>query len=370
MADEAADVPGHNTVGRVLVVDDDELMCRRLARGLATAGHAVVTAFDGGQVARQCRETPPDVLIIDIMMPTSGLEVIREIKRAYGTSVLVIGISARDDEAFRDSIFDAGANDFLAKPFPLPELVRRVNAALRIQREYIAVRIAKENADRRLSYASEASALLAHDLNNTLTASFANLQYISEEVRAEGDLAEAMESTMQSLHRMSSLVANFVDIARFEDAGLKPIVARTDVRALVEQVIGVHKGIAKLGVTFEVVCEPPDLDAKLDSSLIERVLHNLVGNAARFCNAGGRITIRAALQADAGSCTIAVTNTGPLVPATDAAHLFEKYFTGQGGKRGMGLYFCRLVAEAHGGSIAYESTDVGPRFTISLPGRD
>jgi signal transduction histidine kinase len=66
---------------------------------------------------------------------------------------------------------------------------------------------------------------------------------------------------------------------------------------------------------------------------------------------------------------LSVKNTGPLIPEKTAANLFGKYVRGAGGKRGMGLYFSRLVAEAHGGQIRYESTDVGPRFAIRLPGR-
>ena len=64
-----------------------------------------------------------------------------------------------------------------------------------------------------------------------------------------------------------------------------------------------------------------------------------------------------------------MTNTGPLIADNMRSQLFGKYVRGKGGKRGMGLYFCRLVAEAHGGRIDYEATAVGPRFVVRLPGR-
>jgi signal transduction histidine kinase len=72
---------------------------------------------------------------------------------------------------------------------------------------------------------------------------------------------------------------------------------------------------------------------------------------------------------DDDSIEISVTNSGPQIPENIRPQLFGKYVRGGGGKRGMGLYFCRLVAEAHGGRIDYEASGIGPRFVIRLPGR-
>jgi signal transduction histidine kinase len=94
-----------------------------------------------------------------------------------------------------------------------------------------------------------------------------------------------------------------------------------------------------------------------------------VGNAARYCNQGGKILVSAIRWNDEDSVEIAVTNSGPLIADAIRPQLFGKYVRGGGGKRGMGLYFCRLVAEAHGGRIDYEASDIGPRFAVRLPGR-
>ena len=64
---------------------------------------------------------------------------------------------------------------------------------------------------------------------------------------------------------------------------------------------------------------------------------------------------------------IAVHNTGPHVPPALASKLFGKYAQGKDGQRGLGLYFCRLACEAHGGSVRYEATPDGPMFVLSLP---
>ena len=367
-ADAAPGSESEPSGGRVLVVDDDEMICRQLASGLASAGYQVVTAHDGSGAITQAETTPPDIAIVDLEMPTSGLDVIRHLKQMHGTAVHVIVMTGHDDERRRSDAFDAGTDDFVVKPTGLSELKRRVAAALRSQRAFVEVRLAKEVADRRMTYGAEASALLAHDLNNSLAVSLSNLEFLFEELVLDADQKDAMGSTLRSLRRMSGLVANFVDVARFEDAAVKPIVAPVRVRKLLESVLDVNLAAAKQGVRFEVVCEQ-DFESRFDVALIERVLHNLIGNASRYCNAGGTVTVSCQRWNDVGSTELAVTNTGPQVSGVVRENLFGKYVQGGGGKRGMGLYFCRLVAEAHGGKVEYETAAVGPSFVVRLPGR-
>ena len=363
--------PGGESVpsgGRVLVVDDDERICRQLATGLSQAGYQVVTANYGARAVMVGEETPPDVAIVDLEMPTSGLDVIRHLKELHGEAVHVIVMTGHDDERNRTDAFAAGTNDFLVKPTGLAELKRRVAAALRSQRAYVEVRLAKEAADRRMTYGAEASALLAHDLNNSLAVSLSNLQFLSEELALDTDQRDAFRSTLRSLRRMSGLVANFVDVARFEDAAVKPTVAPVKVRKLLESVLEINLAASKAGVSMRVECAD-DLESKFDVTLVERVLHNLVGNASRYCSPNGEIVLSGKQWNDLGSCQLSVTNSGPQITESIRNALFGKYVRGGGGKRGMGLYFCRLVAEAHGGLIEYEQHDIGPSFVMRLPGR-
>jgi two-component system, sensor histidine kinase and response regulator len=370
MSIEASATSESTPIGvRVLVVDDDVVICRQMAAGLASAGYQVVTAHDGEQALAQAEETPPDLAIVDLEMPgTNGLDVIRRLKEMFGGAVHVIVMTGHDDEASHAEAFEAGTDDFVVKPTGMSELKRRLAAATRNQRAYVDIRVAKEAADRRMAYGSEASALLAHDLNNGLAVSLSNLQYLREVLTLDADQGDALETTVRSLRRMSSLVANFVDIARFEDAAVKPTVATTQVHQVLESVLEVSASSLARGVTIQIACEAR-LAARFDVALVERVLHNLVGNAARYCNQGGKILVSAIRWNDEDSVEIAVTNSGPLIADAIRPQLFGKYVRGGGGKRGMGLYFCRLVAEAHGGRIDYEASDIGPRFAVRLPGR-
>jgi len=364
---EVAVVP---SAARLLVVDDDIQICRQLAAGLAAAGFQVVTAHDAEGAIAQAAQTPPDVAIVDLGMPNvGGFDVIRHLKRIHGAAVHVIVLTGHDDEASRSDAFDAGADDYVLKPIGLSELRRRVTAAVRTQRAFVQVRLEKEAAERRLVYGHEASALLAHDLNNGLTVSLSNLSYLLDVVQGDPDATDALAATLRSVRRMSSLVANFVDIARFEDAAVKPMVTRTNVHALLQSVIEVNSSAITKGAKLEIDCSN-DLEGRFDGGLIERILHNLFGNATRYVNANGKIILGGKRwHAGDDSVEIFVINTGPQIPEAIRGNLFGKYVQGKGGKRGMGLYFCRLVAEAHGGRIECEARTEGPCFVLRLPGR-
>ena len=355
---------------RVLVVDDDERICRQMASGLSAAGYQVVTAHEGTRAIEQAQETPPDIAIVDLEMDgTSGFDVIGALKKQRGSAVHVIVMTGHDDETSRSAAYDAGTDDFVVKPTGLAEIKRRLTAASRSVQAYVEARLAKEAADRRMTYGAEATALLAHDLNNGLAVALGNVQYLADELTAiDEDQRDALVSTIRSLRRMSGLVANFVDIARFEDAAVKPIVADVRVASVLESVLEVNASLVSRGGRVIVDC-PSDLQGRFDAALVERVLHNLVGNAARYCNQGGEVRVSARVWNDAGSVELAVMNTGPQVPENIRPNLFGKYVRGGGGKRGMGLYFCRLVAEAHGGRIDYEAAPGGPTFVVRLPGR-
>lgn len=354
---------------RVLVVDDDPRVRKTTATMLSRAGFHVVTADDGAPAIAQAETTPPDLALVDLNMPTSGLEVVRCLKRLHGAAVYVAVLSGQDDDATRTSAFDAGADDVLVKPANLAELRRRMIAAARTQQAYVETRLARERADRLLAYSAEAGALLAHDLNNGLAVALSNMTYLSGVLTLGEDQQQALSSTLRALRRMSGLVANFVDISRFEDAAVKPRCETANVRAMLMEVIDVHAPSIGRRIRHSVSCDP-DLQGHFDSALIERVLHNLVGNAVRYCNPGGIIRLAASHYdpADPLSVEISVHNTGPHISDELRANLFAKYARGSNGKRGIGLYFCRLACEAHSGSIDYRSTEDGPSFIIRLPG--
>ena len=360
---------------RILVVDDDLRVRRLTGAALSRIGFHVMTAEDGAPALALAESTPPDLALVDFGMPTPGLVVVRRLKEMYGNAVWVAILSGDDDDEMRAACFDAGADDVIAKPAMIPELHRRMVIAARKQRAFVEARVARERTDRLLAYGAEAAAMLAHDLNNGLAVALCNLDFLERTTHdGDADVAEQLEvvtSTRNALRRMSGLVANFVDIARFEDAAVKPQAQITQVRGVIDNVVGVHASpLAAAGPAIVVDCDA-ELTGYFDAALVERVLHNLVGNATRYCRRDGKILIGAQRldPIDPHSVEISVFNNGPVVPAELESSLFGKYVRGNNGKRGLGLYFCRLVCEAHNGRIVYGTMADGPQFSIRLPGR-
>jgi two-component system, OmpR family, response regulator MprA len=124
-------VPVEATPARVLVVEDDENVRQTLDSALRFAGHEVVTTADGDEALDEISAREPDLIVLDVMMPrVDGLTVCRLLReRGYRTPVLVL--TARHEVSDRVAGLDAGADDYLAKPFALDELLARVRALLR-----------------------------------------------------------------------------------------------------------------------------------------------------------------------------------------------------------------------------------------------
>jgi two-component system response regulator MprA len=116
---------------RILVVDDDRAVRESLRRSLAFNGYEVDVAADGGEALDRLRAQRPDALVLDVMMPrVGGLETCRRL-RADGDDVPILVLTARDSVADRVAGLDAGADDYLVKPFDLEELLARLRALLR-----------------------------------------------------------------------------------------------------------------------------------------------------------------------------------------------------------------------------------------------
>ena len=115
----------------VLIVDDDAPVRRMLERTLAAEGYAVVAVADGGSALAEAEATPPDLIVLDVAMPgLDGLGVSRRL-RAKGVPTPILLLTARDGVADRVAGLDAGADDYLVKPFAAAELLARVRALLR-----------------------------------------------------------------------------------------------------------------------------------------------------------------------------------------------------------------------------------------------
>ncbi|HEY7930945.1 MAG TPA: response regulator [Acidimicrobiales bacterium] len=115
---------------QILVVDDELQILQALRANLEARGYHVSTATDGDEALRRIRETAPNLIILDLGLPKrSGLEVLRSLRTWSDTPVIIV--SARNGDVEKIAALDEGADDYLTKPFSIPELLARVRATLR-----------------------------------------------------------------------------------------------------------------------------------------------------------------------------------------------------------------------------------------------
>ncbi|MER3433648.1 MAG: DNA-binding response regulator [Leptolyngbya sp. ERB_1_1] len=142
---EAANAPPKLTIGRILVVDDEELIRETTALTLSDEGYEIMTAIDGRQALEILQEAlsqdssksaMPDLIILDLMLPfVNGLDICRWMRRE-GSSVPILMLSAKGSETDRVVGLEVGADDYLTKPFGMRELVARCRALLRRHQQF------------------------------------------------------------------------------------------------------------------------------------------------------------------------------------------------------------------------------------------
>jgi signal transduction histidine kinase len=214
--------------------------------------------------------------------------------------------------------------------------------------------------------------LVVHDLRNPLAAVIANVAFAEDALAGRAGLAETLDA-LRVAHgegnRLSAMIADLLLVPRLEGAELAGQFSATRIRAVLDDVAGAVATRARAKQLRLEVAAAGELVAWLDGSLVRRMVENLVANGLRHTPRGGRIELSA--EVVRGRLRLAVRNSGDPIPATVRARLFERYATSAEGdveRSGLGLYLCRLVAEAHGGRIALaEREGWNVSFEAELP---
>lgn len=368
----------------VLVVDDDALIREALRRQLRRAGYAMEAAESGAKALAFAERSAVDLVILDLKMPgLDGFETCRRLKAIPGwadTPVLIL--TGDQDHAEYETAVEAGADDFLTKPVLFQELLLRLHSLLRLKRYLVDLRgsVATIQAQRDVILKDQAmrerlQAFLLHDLKNPI----ANLLLQAEmriEVEADPLAAEPWGRVLNDAERLMKLVTGWMDFIRSEDVGLHPRRTRVGARAFLDQLLARHAlwlQVKRLKGRVEV--DPTLEEVDLDPAMMERVLGNLLENCIRYAPEETAILV-AARPAEDSHVRLEIADRGPGIPSHLRESIFDMYVQLEaaagartaGESRGLGLAFCRLATEAHGGRIWVEDhPEGGTRFVIQFP---
>ena len=261
------------------------------------------------------------------------------------------------------------------------EVARRMAIERGEELELANDRIAQVNSDLESQHARLAlaqrdaetmSSLLVHDMKQPLSSIQGILDLVGDQLARRGDakrLVEDLGVARTQGDRLLAMIADLLAIARLERGLLKAKKQRTEVSSLLRHIAESHGVRARAQHVEIVVCAPDELMATFDRELVERSLENLISNALTFAYGGVRVEVSA--ERCGATLVLAVRNSGPRVPEEVRPLLFDKFVTRDARARhnaGLGLYFCRLVAEAHGGSVALvDDPQWAVNFVARLP---
>jgi signal transduction histidine kinase len=366
------------TPGLLLVVDDDANNRDVLSRRLTHQGHVVKTADSGREALELMRGTAFDLVLLDIMMPDmDGYEVLGQIK-ADGLlqHIPVIMISALNELQSVVRCIEIGAEDYLAKPFDPTLLKARIGACLEKKRgrdrETRLLQEVQENYKRLQELEKlrdDMRNMIVHDLRTPLTAVIVGVQMLG----SHGELSPTQQDMVSIAagggNTLLGMINDLLDVEKMEAGSTQLHYEALSAEDLVTGAIAQVAMLAEIERTELVTDIAPGMSTFAgDENKLSRTLVNLIGNAIKFTRAG-TVTITAAREGE--NIRFAVRDTGPGIPLEAFERVFEKFGQLDAHSKvgtGLGLAFCKLAVEAHGGQIKVESTlGAGSTFSFTVP---
>lgn len=369
----------------VLVADDVEANIELLRDQLASLGCEIVHATDGPSALALCAETDPDLCILDVSMPAgelgveareSGFEVCRRLKRDPRTArIPVIFVSALNDASDRLKAIEAGGDDFLLKPHNRHVLGARVRSLLKLKGATDALELSLKR-QRALSKArDDLMRMIVHDLKTPLTSMLATLEMLRDgDFGAVADRpARALSDVEGKAEDLLALIEDLLDVTRVEEQSLALQPEPIAPAALLAELLhdwGLRFRQEQTTATAEATDDAPVFRA--DKALLKRVFSNLIQNAVTHSPVP--VTLHLSARRDPAGIVFALADDGPGIPEEYQDLIFQKFEQVQAPNAprvrssGLGLAFCRVAVESHGGRIWVRSREgEGSSFHVQLP---
>jgi signal transduction histidine kinase len=300
-------------------------------------------------------------------------------------TIPVILVTALSEKQHRVQALEAGADDFISKPVDQTELTVRVKSLLRIKsyQDEISdklLEIAAKNA--RLMELEKVkdglSHMIIHDLRNPLTAISTYLQLAAMDAGNLPDpQKERVDRCLFFCQELERMIQNLLDISKMEEGKMQLTRESFDLSGMVAEVLERFTPTVKekkIALSFSGNGDPPQIP--LDRSILKRVMANLVDNAIRYTPKGGAIAVTLDSAAGEESLCLSVKDNGSGLPVEYHQKVFDKFEQvrlkksgDRAGSSGLGLAFCKIAVEAHGGRIWVESEGLGKgcTFRVLLP---
>jgi two-component system, sensor histidine kinase and response regulator len=361
----------------ILAVDDtpDNLFLIQLA--LEQEGHRVQLAHDGNTALEQIKKSPPDLILLDVMMPgLSGYEVTQRIREDLSLPFIPIILITAFDQMSMVKGLDVGGDDFIRKPVKVDELQAKVRALLRL----------KHTIDQRENFVS----CLTHDLRTPLVATDRMLSLVQQGVF--GDVSEetkdAINTVINSNQNLLLMLNNLLEVHCYEVGQKILSFVSFNLSELIEEVKAELMPLAReKSLELRSHCCPNIQEIEGDRLELRRVFTNLISNAIKFTDSGLiEVRLNSMVRSRSGGgasstknqadtqtvpwIAIEVEDTGIGIAAENTTTIFERFRKGNHKRsgHGLGLHLCNQIIQAHQGTISVKSQlHKGTVFTLCLP---
>lgn len=386
---------------RILIVDDSPANIQVLNVILQNE-YEIFFAESGAGALAKARGDRPDLILLDIMMPTmDGYEVCRRLKADAATrDIPVIFVSALSDDEDESKGFESGAVDYVTKPFRMPTIKARIKTHLELRRHQSALeRLVKERTDELLQAYERLKILeqtksdlltsVSHELRTPLTSLLGFAQMTEKKLHASivpailegGDpgrlqvvrqIEENLAVILEEGRRLTQVINNVMDLMQLVSESMKLRLQPVSLAHVVERAAaGVKRQFQRKHLILNIELDPDLPKIMADPDRLSQVLVNLLDNGAKFTRQGS-VTVSASQKDDMAAITVRDEGIG--IAEEHHGMIFEKFsqigdvLTEKPTGLGIGLTISKKIVELHGGTMRIESVPgKGSAFTLTVP---
>ena len=371
--------------GNILLVDDSSALLELISSFLEAENYTIFTHDTGEKALEFLENNTPDIILLDRTMPgMHGIEVCKRIKQNEELrNIPIIFLTATSDVKAIVEGFQAGAVDYITKPFQKEELLARVRSHIEL---YQITQILNEQtkilteSEKRLKQLIATKdkffSIIAHDLknplNNILQLSHLLKENYSPTINSESNLEEIVTHLTGAAENTTKLLANLLDWAQFQRGHMKYDPQKLSLTSINTQCFEL---LGSTAYSKEITLKSSIHDSILvfaDENMILTLLRNLISNAIKFTPSKGTITVSATSKGKMVEICVSDTGVGISEEKLDTVFLVtsSKSTYGTDGEHGtgLGLILCKEFVSKHNGEIWVESElDKGSQFYFTLP---
>jgi two-component system sensor histidine kinase/response regulator len=365
-----------NENGVILVIDDSPTNLSLLFTTLGKAGYQVLSAKDGESGIEQAIRMKPDIILLDVLMHgIDGFETCRRLKSNQATqNIPVLFMTVLTDMEDMLKGFRMGGVDYIKKPLQHEEVLARVNAHLTIQHQQKQLQEQAEQLKELNASKDKFFSIISRDLQSPFEELLYFTEFITENIEecSQHEIREIVGTLQDSVENLHELLRNLFTWSSVQRKTIEYHPQYIDLREIVTRNLSLFRlNAEQKHITLRSLIQN-EMPVYADASMVYAVIRNLVSNALKFTEVGGKVRISALQNKE--FVEISVSDTGIGICEEDLSKLFRidvKYQqTGTAGEEGtgLGLILCKELVEKNSGSLSVKSeVGKGTTVTFTLP---